>query len=223
MNGSFSDTTWTVTNTATRPARLPSGWRSIDLFPGGLQEPAHRAQDLPDAAVLGCDLLKQPQTVLLANIPNPRFVTASELANPDIENPDIENLTIALRRRDGAHHVARLRSRSHRHRHVQRGGKREPVGGRAGRQHPRGDRASLSRRGRRAHLQRPGAWRHRRRRLHDDADNRGPGTWSVAGGTCPRVDRRPDDRRVHRHADHAGHLHFHRALRVDNGLTDYRR
>ena len=34
--------------------------------------------------------------MLLANVPNPRFVTATELANPDIENPDIENVTVAL-------------------------------------------------------------------------------------------------------------------------------
>ena len=66
--------------------QLPAGFRSQLL--------AHKVYQTP--AALGCSLLKQSQTVLLANIPNPRFVSGAELANPDLENPDLENLTIAI-------------------------------------------------------------------------------------------------------------------------------
>ncbi len=95
-NGALSDTTWTVTNKGNTASaytvrlalnrQLPEGFKSQLL--------AHKIYQTP--ATLGCSLLKQSQTVLLANIPNPRFVTPAELANPDLENPDLENLTIAI-------------------------------------------------------------------------------------------------------------------------------
>ena len=51
--------------------------------------------------------------MLLANVPNPRFVAPIELANPDIENPDIENVTLALAPGETARITLRvLRSRS---------------------------------------------------------------------------------------------------------------
>ena len=96
LNGALSDTTWTVTNKGNTASsytvrlalnrQLPAGFKS--------QLIAHKIYQTP--AALGCSLLKQSQTVLLANIPNPRFVTGAELANPDLENPDLENLTIAI-------------------------------------------------------------------------------------------------------------------------------
>ena len=95
-NGALSDTTWTVTNKGNTAGaytvrlalnrQLPAGFKSQLL--------AHKIYQTP--ATLGCSLLKQSQTVLLANIPNPRFVATGELANPDLENPDLENLTIAI-------------------------------------------------------------------------------------------------------------------------------
>ena len=95
-NGALSDTTWTVTNKGNTASaytvrlalnrQLPEGFRS--------QLIAHKVYQTP--AALGCSLLKQSQTVLLANIPTARFVTPGELANPDLENPDLENLTIAI-------------------------------------------------------------------------------------------------------------------------------
>ena len=95
-NGALSDTTWTVTNKGNTASaytvrlalnrQLPEGFRS--------QLIAHKVYQTP--AALGCSLLKQSQTVLLANIPTARFVTPAELANPDLENPDLENLTIAI-------------------------------------------------------------------------------------------------------------------------------
>jgi uncharacterized repeat protein (TIGR01451 family) len=96
VNGALSDTTWTITNKGNTAAsftvklglnrQLPLGFRS--------QLIAHKVYQTP--TVLGCSLLKQTQTVLLANIPNPRYVTAAQFANPDLENPDLENLTVAL-------------------------------------------------------------------------------------------------------------------------------
>ena len=96
VNGALSDTTWTITNKGNTAGsytvklalnrQLPAGFRSQLL--------AHKVYQTP--AALGCSLLKQSQTVLLANIPNPRFVSGPEIANPDLENPDLENLTIAI-------------------------------------------------------------------------------------------------------------------------------
>jgi uncharacterized repeat protein (TIGR01451 family) len=100
VNGALSDTTWTVTNRGNTAASftvklglnrdLPAGFRS--------QLIAHKIYQTP--TVLGCALLKQTQTVLLANIPNPRYVPLDfanpDLENPDLENPDLENLTVAL-------------------------------------------------------------------------------------------------------------------------------
>ena len=95
-NGALSDTTWTVTNKGNTASaytvrlalnrQLPEGFRS--------QLIAHKIYQTP--AALGCSLLKQSQTVLIANIPTARFVTPGELANPDLENPDLENLTVAI-------------------------------------------------------------------------------------------------------------------------------
>ena len=77
-----------------------------------LQEPADRPQGLQDAGRLGCDVLTQPQTVLLANVPNPTFVNGGianpDIANPDIANPDIANLTIALAPGDTARITLRV-------------------------------------------------------------------------------------------------------------------
>ena len=96
VNGALSDTTWTVTNKGNTSGSytvklglngtLPAGFRS--------QLIAHKIYRTP--VVLGCSLLKQTQTVLLANIPSPRFVGPDEFLNPELENPELENLTIAI-------------------------------------------------------------------------------------------------------------------------------
>ena len=92
----MSDTTWTITNKGNTSGSytvklglsgtLPAGFRS--------QLIAHKIYRTP--VVLGCSLLKQTQTVLLANIPSPRFVAPDEFLNPELENPELENLTIAI-------------------------------------------------------------------------------------------------------------------------------
>ena len=47
----------------------------------------------------GCELKEQPHTILLANIPNPQFVTDPtnpNLQNPHLQNPSLQNPTLAL-------------------------------------------------------------------------------------------------------------------------------
>ncbi len=111
-NGSLSDTTWFMKNTGNAAAsftvklglnaQLPAGFKS--------QLIAHKVYKTP--VVQGCDVLTQPQTVLLANIPNPTFVNGGvanpDIANPDIANPDIANLTIALAPGDTARITLRV-------------------------------------------------------------------------------------------------------------------
>ena len=43
-----------------------------------------------------CNLGLQTHNVLIANIRNPEFTDAADLANPDITNPDITNATFSL-------------------------------------------------------------------------------------------------------------------------------
>ena len=111
-NGSLSDTTWFMKNTGNAAAsftvklalnaQLPAGFKS--------QLIAHKVYKTP--VVQGCEILTQPQTVLLANIPNPTFVNGGianpDIANPDIANPDIANLTIALAPGDTARITLRV-------------------------------------------------------------------------------------------------------------------
>ena len=111
-NGSLSDTTWFMRNTGNAAAsftvklglnaQLPAGFKS--------QLIAHKVYKTP--VVSGCEVLTQPQTVLLANIPNPTFVNGGianpDIANPDIANPDIANLTIALAPGDTARITLRV-------------------------------------------------------------------------------------------------------------------
>ena len=95
-NGALSDTTWTVTNKGNTASAYTVRLALNRLLPEGFRSQllAHKIYQTP--ATLGCSLLKQSQTILLANIPNPRFVTPAELTNPDLENPDLENLTIVI-------------------------------------------------------------------------------------------------------------------------------
>ncbi len=95
-NGALSDTTWTLTNKGNTAGSYTVRLALNSQLPPGFHSQliAHKVYQTP--AALGCSLLKQSQTVLLANIPSARFVASGELANPDLENPDLENLTIAM-------------------------------------------------------------------------------------------------------------------------------
>ena len=96
INGALSDTTWVITNKGNTAGSYTVKLALNRLLPLGFRSQllAHKVYQTP--AALGCSLLKQSQTVLLANIPNPRFAATGELLNPDLENPDLENLTIAI-------------------------------------------------------------------------------------------------------------------------------
>jgi len=99
-NGSLSDTTWFLRNTGNAGGSFTVKLAINTPVPTGFKTQliAHKVYKTP--VVQGCELLTQPQTVLLANIPNPTFVTGGianpDIANPDIANPDIANLTVAL-------------------------------------------------------------------------------------------------------------------------------
>ena len=91
----MSDTTW-IGDQQGQCGRGYTVKLALNPLPAGFKSQliAHKVYQTPSA--LGCSLLKQSQTVLLANIPNPNFVTAERARNPDLENPELENLTVAL-------------------------------------------------------------------------------------------------------------------------------
>ena len=111
-NGSLSDTTWFMKNTGNAAASFTVKLGLNSQLPPGFKSQliAHKVYTNP--VVHGCDVLTQPQTVLLANIPNPVFVDGGianpDIANPDIANPDIANLTIALAPGDTARITLRV-------------------------------------------------------------------------------------------------------------------
>ena len=92
----MSDTTWEVENKGTTSASY-----SVKLLLNGSVPPGFKLQlilhriyttPVPD----NCNLGLQSHNVLIANIRNPEFTDAADLANPDITNPDITNATLAL-------------------------------------------------------------------------------------------------------------------------------
>ena len=167
-NGALSDTTWTVTNKGNTASaytvrlalnrQLPEGFRS--------QLIAHKVYQTP--AALGCSLLKQSQTVLIANIPTARFVTPGELANPDLENPDLENLTIAIAPGETVRITLRVFDPVKADAITFRAAESvTPVAVAQAVNTPEADqRHHAARRCRRADVQRPGSRRHVGRRLH---------------------------------------------------------
>ena len=65
-----------------RGRRTPSSSDSTARSRPASRASSSRTRSIKTPVVLGCSLLKQTQTVLLANIPNPRFVAADELPEP---------------------------------------------------------------------------------------------------------------------------------------------
>ena len=221
-NGSLSDTTWFMKNTGNAAAsftvklalnaQLPAGFKS--------QLIAHKVYKTP--VVQGCDILTQPQTVLLANIPNPTFVNGGianpDIANPDIANPDIANLTIALAPGDTARITLRVVDPN----------RNDAVTFNAAQAvTPAVVAQAVNTTDVAQGIVQPTV----AAPLADSA----PAPGGTSGGAVQRrpavvapghVDRRgrhgpsgpdgqSDDRRDHRHADHAWHLHVHRTLHID--------
>jgi hypothetical protein len=99
-NQSLTDTTWTMTNDGNTTTAY-----SIKLLladPNAVPDPSKVVLQLilrkvyTTPAAVGCDLVLHAHNVLLANIVNPVFTSADEVANPDISNPDISNATLWL-------------------------------------------------------------------------------------------------------------------------------
>lgn len=94
-NASLTDVTWTVTNTGNTTTAF-----NVNLFlaqqnvPGvKVQLVLHKSYLTP--AVAGCEVKTRSQTVLVANITNPVFVTPDS-GIPDANSPDATNGTIWL-------------------------------------------------------------------------------------------------------------------------------
>ena len=221
-NGSLSDTTWFMKNTGNTAAsftvklglnvQLPAGFKS--------QLIAHKVYTTP--VVQGCDVKTQPQTVLLANIPNPVFVDGGianpDIANPDIANPDIANLTIALAPGDTARITLRVLDPNRNDTvtfnaaqavtpavvaqavntvEAQQGMTQPTVAA------PLSDSTPV-----------PGGTSGGT--YTETLQSTLPGTWTPAGGTVPPGLTLNQDGDYYRHTDHARHLHLHGTLPLDH-------
>ncbi len=97
-NGSLTDVTWTIRNDGNTTASF-----NVNLFianqaatAGGIktQLVVHKTYKTPVSD--GCVLKSQTQTVLVANVLNPTFLTAGDDTTFDPANPDISNTTLWL-------------------------------------------------------------------------------------------------------------------------------
>ena len=107
INGAIADVTWTVVNTGNTTTSY-----NVNLFlanaasklagPGGSGVPGgvktqlvvHKAYTTP--IVIGCELKQEPHTVLVANVPFPKFLEPGTSAAFDPANPDVSNTTLWL-------------------------------------------------------------------------------------------------------------------------------
>ena len=178
--------------------------------------------------VQGCDVLTQPQTVLLANIPNPTFVNGGianpDIANPDIANPDIANLTIALAPGDTARITLRvLDPEPHRRGHVQRRAGGHSCRRRAGCQYTRcaaGHHAADGRGSLADSAPVPGA--SSGGAYNGSLQSTLPGTWTVAGGTVPPgLTVNPTTGAITGTTTTPGTYTFTARFQSTNGIVDY--
>src|SRR5262249_31956006 len=96
-NGALTDLTWTMQNNGNTTTAY-----NVNLFLANQNVPAgikyqlvlHKLYTTPFA--LDCDLKLQRQTVLVANIPNPQFVTAQSGGFPDANDPAVTNPSLWL-------------------------------------------------------------------------------------------------------------------------------
>ena len=204
---------------ATRPARTPSGSRST-AAPGRVQEPAHRAQDLPDAG--GARLLaaeavadgaarqhSQPPVRgrRRAGEPRPR--------EPGPREPHDRHRARARRRASRCACSIPIKTDAVTFRAAE---SVTPVAVAQAVNTPEADQG----------ITQPAAAGVLTSSAPVPGGTSGgdytttltstlPGTWTVAGGTVPPgLTVNPATGADHRHADHAGHLHVHRALPVDD-------
>ena len=99
QNAGFSDTNWVVTNGGNTTASYTVNLLLNTPVPAGFATQLLLHKTFTTPAADGCELKEQPHTILLANIPNPQFVTDPtnpNLQNPNLQNPNLQNPTLAL-------------------------------------------------------------------------------------------------------------------------------
>ena len=98
-NAGFSDTNWVITNEGNTTASYTVNLLLNDPVPAGFATQLLLHKTFKTPAADGCTLKEQAHTILLANIPNPQFVTDPtnpSLQNPSLQNPSLQNPTLAL-------------------------------------------------------------------------------------------------------------------------------
>ena len=95
----ISDTNWVVTNEGNTTASYTVNLLLNTPVPAGFSTQLLIHKTFTTPAADGCELKEQAHTILLANIPNPEFVTDPtnpNLQNPNLQNPNLQNPTLAL-------------------------------------------------------------------------------------------------------------------------------
>ena len=99
QNAGFSDANWVITNGGNTTASYTVNLLLNTPVPAGFSTQLLLHKTFTTPAADGCELKEQPHTILLANIPNPQFVTDPtnpNLQNPNLQNPNLQNPTLAL-------------------------------------------------------------------------------------------------------------------------------
>jgi uncharacterized repeat protein (TIGR01451 family) len=99
QNAGISDTNWTVTNDGNTTASYTVNLLLTTPVPAGFSTQLLLHKTVLTPAADGCDLKQQAHTILLANIPDPQFITDPtnpNLQNPHLQNPNLQNPTLAL-------------------------------------------------------------------------------------------------------------------------------
>ena len=112
----FSDTNWVVTNEGNTTASYTVNLLLNTPVPAGFSTQLLLHKTFTTPAADGCELKEQPHTILLANIPNPQFVTDPtnpNLQNPNLQNPNLQNPDAGARaRRVGDDHASASSTRT---------------------------------------------------------------------------------------------------------------
>jgi hypothetical protein len=99
-NQSLTDTTWTITNdgntTTAYSLKLLLSNPNVVVDPNLIVVQLILRKVYTTPVAVDCTLALHAHNVLLANIVDPVFTPADQVANPDISNPDISNATLWL-------------------------------------------------------------------------------------------------------------------------------
>ena len=141
QNAGISDTNWVVTNEGNTTASYTVNLLLNTPVPADFTTQLLIHKTFTTPAADGCDLKEQPHTILLANIPNPQFVTdadQSEPAEPASAEPEPAEPDAGARaRRIGDDHAPHHRPEHLRRRDLRRLGRGDAGGRRAVGEHRR--------------------------------------------------------------------------------------